>query len=312
MPRLHNKPARPEQTGQVLQHAGAPSSGPQGTFVNLIPARGLLLDTQNGVLFINEGSSESPYYTPAGFDQRPLWGVWTDFRDDAGAALASTAAEVVIPGSGLRIFADGLAETDSGFVVQTAGEGGKNGRITTNAASAKGVAIGLDAGVMQPDQHQLLVIDAKITNVSAITLRRFFFGFLGTAADGLVSPVTGSTTTITLVQDDLAGLFFDVGLTAASRLFAPHNKSDEAASLATTATGVDTGVNIAAAGTFQRLRVEIDAAGVMRCFIDKVQVARIAASLDVDEEVSPALALFSTSSAVKSMDVAHFATWAYR
>jgi hypothetical protein len=291
---------------------GPPASGTSGSFAGLIQPGGLVYDYTNGVLSVNEGSSASPYYTPVGFDQRPLFGVWTDFRDNGGEALADTDAAHTIPGSGLRVFGDGLAETDSGLVVQTAGEGGKAGRITTNAANAKGIAIGMDASVMQPDQHQLLVLDVRLTNVSAITLRRMFMGFLGTAADGLVSPATGSTTTITLVQDDLAGLFFDVGLTDADRLFAPHNKSDEAASIATTATGVDTGTDIATAGTYQRLRVEISAGGDMRCFVNKALVTTIVDALDADEEVTPVLCVFSTSSAVKSIDVSHFATWAYR
>jgi hypothetical protein len=291
---------------------GPPASGTAGTLAGYMEPGGFLFDTLNGVLFINEGTLLSPYYTPVSFDQRPLFGVWTDFRDRAGKAIADTGAAAIVAGSGLRIFGQGIAELDSGAVAQTAGEGGVNMRLTTTDEDAHTVAIGMQAGVMQPDQHQLLVVDARLTHVTAITLRSMFIGFIGLAADALDPAVTGAATTITLVQDDLAGLFFDVGLTDADRLFAPHNKSDEAATIATTAAGVDTGVDIPAAGTFTRLRVEISAAGVMRCFKDKVLVTTIAASLDADEECSPVLYLESTSTAVKSMDVSHFGAWAYR
>ncbi len=293
------------------QYAGAPSSGTSGTLVNEAEAGAVLWDTTNAVQYVNEGSRTSPYWTPASFDQRPLWGIWTDFRDQVGIAVASTAVEAIVAGSGLRIFGDGIAETDSGLVVQTAGEGGANGRMTTSATSGKLLAIGTEAGVMQPDQHQLLVLDVELTHVSAITARSMFIGFLGTAADGLVAAVTGATVTATLVQDDLAGLIFDTGLTAAARLFGVHNKSDEAATQVLTSDG-DTGVDVAAAGTFQRFRVEINAGGDMLAFVNKTQIYSKVDALDADEEVSPAVYIQSLASAVKSMDVKRFATWAYR
>lgn len=293
------------------QNAGAPTSGTSGTLAGVAEAGAVLWDTTNAVQFVNEGTRTSPYWTPASFDQRALFGVWTDFRDQVGVAVAATTDEVIVPGSGLRIFGQGIAETDSGLVVQAAGEGGSVGRMTTTDEDGHTIAIGMEAGVMQPDQHQLLVVDAEVSHVSAITLRSMFLGFAGTAADALDPVVTGATTTATLVQDDLAGVFFDVGLTAASRLYGVHNKSDEAASQ-NLATDGDTGVNIAAAGTFTRLRVEINAGGDMLVFVDKAQVYSRTDALDADEECSPLLYLESTSAAVKSMDVKRFAAWAYR
>lgn len=294
------------------QYAGAPSSGTSGTLAGIAEAGAVLWDTTNAVQFINEGTQASPYWTPTSFDQRALFGVWTDFRDQVGIAVADTAAEFIVPGSGLRIFGQGIAETDSGLVVQTAGEGGNVGRMTTTDEDAHTLAIGMEAGVMQPDQHQLLVVDCEVAHVSAITLRAAFCGFLGTAADALDPAVTGATVTATLVQDDLAGLFFDVGFTDADRWYAVHNKSDAAASQTVNTGSRDTGVDVPAAGTFQRLRVEISASGGMTAFIDKAQVFSLAAALDADEECSPVFYIESTSAAVKSVDVRRFATWAYR
>lgn len=293
------------------QHAGAPSSGTAGTLAGYAEAGAELMDTANGVKFVNEGTRTSPYWTPASFDQRALWGVWTDFRDRAGKAHADTAATATLVGSGLRVFGQGVAETDSGLVVNASGEGGCTGRLTTTDESAHLLAIGMDAGVMQPDQHQLLVVDVELTNVSAITTRSLFVGFLGTAADALDPAVTGSTTTATLVQDDLAGVIFDTGLTAAARLYGVHNKSDEAATQ-NLATDGNTSVDIATAGTYQRIRVEISAAGAMTVFVDKSLVYTYAAALDANEECSPVVYLQSLSTAVKALDVRRFATWAYR
>src|SRR5688500_11952838 len=88
--------------------AGAPSSGTSGTLVNQAEAGALLVDTTNGVMFINEGTRTSPYWTPCGFNQLPLWGVFTDFRSQTGIAVADTAAEAIVADSGLRIFGQGL------------------------------------------------------------------------------------------------------------------------------------------------------------------------------------------------------------
>lgn len=293
------------------QNAGAPASGTAGTLAGIAAIGALLIDTTNGVLFVNEGTVASPYWTPAGFDQPALWGVHADFRDAVGKALADTAAAAILAGSGLRVFGQGIAETDSGLVAQAAGEGGYVARLTTTNEASHTAAIGMAAGVMQPDQHQLLVLDVELSNVSAITDRALFAGFLGAAADALDPAVTGSGTDATLVQDDLAGLFFDSGLTDADRLYGVHNKSNEAATQDLTADG-DTSADIAAAGTFQRLRVEIAADGGMTAFVDKAQVYSDAAALDADEECTPVVYLESNAAANASLDLRRFAAWAYR
>ena len=262
-------------------------------------------------LFVNENTGSVPYWTPIHIGTGPIWGVETDFRDGAGKAVANTDGTTTIPGSGLRVYGQGVVETDSGLVAQSAAEGGIVGRMTTTNEAAHLAAIGLDAGVMQPDQHRLLVVDAELTHVSAITNRAMFIGFLGTAADALDPAVTGSTTTATLVQDDLAGLWFDTGLTDGDRLWGVHNKSNAAATQDLTADG-DTSTDIAAAGTYQRFRVEINSDGDMTCFVDKSVVYTQSAALDTDEEVTPVLYIESNTTSTASMDVRRFSAWALR
>jgi len=288
---------------------GVPTSGTSGNMVGAVNPGGLVLDTLNGVVFVNEGTLLSPYFTPITLDQRPLFGVQTDWRDGVGVAHAGSAAGVLVAGSGVRIFGQGAAENDSGAVAQTAGEGGTAMRLTTTNEASHTINLGMAAGVMQPDQHQLLVVDCIFTNVTAITLRNVYCGFIGTAADALDPPVTGATVTATLVQDDLVLGHFDVGYTDGDRWYFAYNKSNAAATLAPP---VDTSTNVPAAGTYQRVRMEVAADGDAIFFLDKVQVATQAIALDVDEECTPVFGIESTSTAVKAVDVKQFGAWAYR
>ncbi|MCP4225232.1 MAG: hypothetical protein GY773_17985 [Actinomycetia bacterium] len=283
----------------------------QGAAMVIHPKPSNALGTAGSNLLINEGTSSTPYWTPVAIGAGPIWGVETDFRDGVGKAVADTDGTLTIPGSGLRVFGQGIDEDDSGLVAQTAAEGGIEARLTTTNETAHVAAVGMSAGVMQPDQHDVMVVDVELSNVSAITLRSMFVGFIGTAADALDPAVTGATTTATLVQDDLAGVFFDVGLTDGDRLYGVHNKSNEAATQDLTADG-DTSTNIAAAGTYQRIRVQISRAGAMTVYVNKASVYTYATALDADEEVSPVLYLESTSAAVKSLDIRRFSAWAYR
>lgn len=299
----------------VLKSATAPLSGTSGTGAASWAAPGALMRcTTTGVLYVNEGTLASPYWTPTSYGQFGLLAYATDFRSGLGSPIANTnAADVIADGTGIRAHGSGIEQTDSGLTVAFA-EGGPIASVIASAADARLVSLS-HPGVLpiyQPDTHGPIVIDADVAMSSALTLRRFFLGFLGTIADALVTPATGTTTTITLVQDDMAGLFYDAALTAAARLFAPHNKSDEAATIATNATGVDTGVDFPAAGTYVRLRVEISAAGVMTCFVNKAQVTQIAAALDADEEIAPSLIVCSTSAATKTMLVKRVAFWGNR
>jgi len=298
---------------RAWQFAGPPASGTAGTFAgsDLLEAGALLWDLANGVMYVNEGTNLSPYWTPTTINQRGLFGVDTDFRDRGGKAIGDVTATLTIPGSGLRVFGQGVEVADSGLVVQTAGEGGALGRMLTTNEDAHLLAIGMSAGVMQPDQHGQLVLDVELTMVSAITARSLFVGFLGTAANALDPAVTGATTVATFVQADIAGLWMDAGLTDADRIFGVHDKGGAASTQDLTVDG-DTTIDLAAAGTEQRFRVEIGADGNMRGFIDKALVYTRAIALAVDQEVSPVVYLETQATAVISADVRRVSMWANR
>lgn len=299
-------------TVNALSGAGPPTSGTTGTGVRSTGDQKVVTytDTDTGATFFNEGSATSPYWSPFthGGGTGPLWGVFSDFRDKPATALSDTTA-ALFNNNGLRAFGQGMTETDAGVIANSAGEGGVTLRMTTTDEVAHTIAIGGEAGIMQPDQHQLLVVDVEMTNVSAITLRGMGVGFVGLAADAFDPPITCATTVATLVQDDLCLMHFNVGYTATDVWKVAYNKSDAAASM----TAVSTGVTVAAAATYSRLRVEIAENGDARFFINKAEVATpVSIALDVDEECSPIFYIESTSTAVKSCDVRRYAHWAYR
>jgi len=234
---------------------------------------------------------------------------WTNFADLVGEPLAETDAAVYLVGSGLRVHGQGIEVNDSGMSVAY----GLDGAIATcTTTDEDGHTIALSFGgnteMWTPAANGPYEVEALVTNSSAITLRAMFIGFAGAFADALDPVVTGSTVTLTLVQDDLQGLFFDASLTASSRWFNTHNKADAAASQAVTATGLNTGVDVAAAGTYQRLKVRIEANGTMKTYIDGVQVGEIFGAAATTVAVNPVLYLESASAAVKTMLVKEF--WA--
>lgn len=291
---------------------GGPLSGTSGTGVNVAGFGSTYTNLSNGLRYWNENLASSPYWTPLHFVHKGILGFHTDFIDGTGSALASTTASVTLA-SGLRIFGAGQAVSDSGLVVSF-GADGAIARATSSATTNLPLALGFLGSTVpfDPATNGPLVVDADFTVITDLLTKRVFLGFVGTAADGLVSPVTGSSTTLTLVQDDVSGMMFDSGMTAATRIYAPHNKVDEAATIASSAAGVDTGVNVSAVTVYQRWRVEISPAGVMTCFINKAQVASINASASPTVDLAPVFLISGTSSAVDVMDLKRFSTWASR
>jgi hypothetical protein len=311
-----------------LAGSGGPLSGPRnsnkdisGSGAGLSGHGSFYTNSDNGVVYVNEGTRKDPYWTPVDFRQRALIGAYVDWRNGVGNPLADTNASVTLVESGVRTFGSGIEVADSGITIASA-LGGPIATIRASAGASKFVCLGLDGinPAFGPDTEGPIVIDAIVSMVAALTLRTFFIGFIsgktggggGTIIDATVAPVTGAVVTLTLVQDDVFGLYMDVGMTAAARLFAPHNKADEAPTIAATAAGVDTGIDFPAAATYVRLRVEITKLGHMLCFVNKVLATSILLAATPATAVGPILYLSSTSAAVKDMTCKQFATWGTR
>ena len=316
--------------------AGFPKSGTAGTTVNDgrgAPPGGIYVDETSKVVFVNEGTAASPYWTPIGFDQRGLLGWYSDFTkgysiesplgeaapntfvEALGKTIADTRASKTLT-DGIRVHGQGIAETDSGLTVAMSDQGAIGSLITTNE-DAHTAVLSVGNGtvpVFQPDQNGTMVVDANVA-ITSLTECAAFLGFCGSAADALDPIMTYATTVLsfaTTIGDDVAGLAFSSELTDNDRWFAPHDKDNANASIATTATGVDTGVDLVA-GTYQRLRVECDSDGVVRVFIDKVLKSTFSAALEVTEEIHPMFYVESSAAAAtKTATLKHFATWGKR
>src|SRR4051812_24377068 len=174
----------------TVPNAGAPISGvkPYGTGAGALGKGSICIDITNAIPYINEGSLASPYWTPVDTNNRHLL-IWrTGFFDGVGKALADTAALATIAGSGIKVFGNGVSQTDSGLVVAM-GSGVPVASLTASATNPSVAALGVGTTVavpFSPTTNGPLVVDATVAMSSALTLRQFFIGFLGTQADALV------------------------------------------------------------------------------------------------------------------------------
>ena len=254
-------------------------------------------------------SPEEYFPLTAGFTQATK-GFETNFADLVGEALADTDATVTLAGSGLRIHGQGIAETDSGVTVANIA-GGPTATCTTTDEVAHTIALsfGGNTEMWTPATNGPYNVYAEVAMSSAITLRAFFLGFLGAMADALDPALTYATTVLTLVQDNLQGLTYSSELTDADRIYAAYNNADGAASIATTAAGVDTGSNFPAAGTYVKLLVRVEPDGTMKSYVDGTLLSTIPSAAATSVAVNPVMYLESNSTAVKSMLVRKFAAW---
>ena len=297
--------------------SGSPKSGTAGTGAGTFAVPGAFYrNSANSVLYVNEGTLASPYWTPVSFDQRGLLGWYSDFHDGAGKALADTTTSATLIGSGLRVHGQGIDGTDGGFVVDFSATDGKGayGVMTSSATDADLTCLSVGTGtvpVFQPDQNGTIVIDVNIANLVSLATKAVFVGFSGLGTAALPPLMTYATTTITNVAVDIAGLTWSSELTLNDDWC--HVNFDVGAGGTLAAADRDTGVDAAAAGTYQRVRVEVDADGVMRTFIDKALLSTsAAAAVDIDEELNPQCYIETSTAGAMTLAIRHFAAWGTR
>lgn len=320
---------------RIVDGNGFPKSGTyasgasafQGVAGSGPPKGSLYVDSDSGVVFQNEGTAVTTYWTPIHAKQRGLMGIMTDFSDGfgpeqtnvptLGKAVADTAMSGLLT-NGMRVFGQGMADTDSGLTVAftaTDGKGPVASLVTTNedahlAALSHGPGT---TATWQPDQHGTMVIDVLMTNSSAITVRNNFVGFIGGAADALDPIMTYATTVITNVDADIVGLVRSSELTDSAGIFNIFFNEAASGTVDVSESGVDAGVDMAAAGTYQRFRVEVHTDGSANMFIDKALVGSLAAgSVDADEEFIPVVIIESTDANTKTILLRHYHAWGAR
>lgn len=303
--------------GAVVQAAiYAPTSGPTGTGAGTFGwPSALLFCSLSKALFVNEGTLASPYWTPANFNAVGLTGYHANFANNVGKALADTAAYADL-GQGIKVAGSDVTQTDSGLVI-TNDSNGRIGRLTVTATSGKCISLSPcgTAAMFKPTGNGPFVVDSEFTNVSAVTLRDIFLGFVTTNANTDATNVTATTATVSFaasIGDDVAGIFMGSALTLSTNLMCIHDKANSNATQLVSASGVNSGLTMPAAGTYGRFRVECDEYGGVRYFFNKAQIGYAAAALTLTTAVTPRFYLGSNSAAVKSVDMKHFSTWGVR
>lgn len=305
---------------------GFPTSGTTGTTVRNgkgAPPSSLYVDETTGTVFFNEGTAASPYWSPVSMNQRGIVGVNTDFAQSAGRAGSATTAFSY--DNGVRYFGQGVEvnDADTAFTVSYPIGGPLLTVGTTNEAShVSALGYGGTAGLWSPATNGVMVIDANFTAITDILTRAFFIGFSGDADGAMANEidpvVTGSTTTLTFsavgtAGDNCHGLLMDSRLTAASTFFLATNKTNAAATQTTTSAALTVAGTMPAAGTYVRLRVEVNASGDLRAFINKVEVKKVTSAVATATPLCP---IFSqentTTTASLQMGVRRFGTWAAR
>lgn len=152
--------------------------------------------------------------------------------------IADTAASALTP-QGFRVFGSAIAGADCGLVA-----GGVTGGCDLRSSGADGDVAAIGTVVMwEPDTNAPVRASALI-EVDDLTGLAVFFGFAGEAPDNMGERVTGAASTATLADDNLAGLWFDAGLTAGAALLTPHNKGG--ASATQDAADIATGLTVPA------------------------------------------------------------------
>lgn len=313
-------------SARLIDGTGFPISGTSGTGVNGLdgPAKGSIYhDNTGGVMFVNEGTAASPYWTPIAMDQRGIAGINTDFTGGVGRLGTATTAESYDAGiPGLRYFGTGVEENDATNTVQaiTYPLGGPLLTMITENQANKLTALGygFTTALWKPATNGTMVIDVNFTGITDILTRSIFCGFTGESASAMKPPVAGNATTLTFEAtgtegDNVHGLFMDSRLTAASTLFLATNKADAAATQTAAAAALTVAGVVPAAATYVRLRVEITAAGVLIAFVNKVQVKRVADAVATTVALSPAFGQANTTTtATLSLGVRNFGCWAAR
>lgn len=278
--------------------AGSPTVGP-GDYCKVL--------STNTVYLCTDYEEFTPISAGASNVGKRFVGVHEDFSNPGvtGNWLAvSDTNTSYTSNKGVTVFGQGLAETDSGVTVAV-GVGGPVATVVTTDEVSHVTALGMGGSstteAWDPATYGPMVVEAEIAASSALTTKAIFIGFIGTQVAALDPCVTGSTVTITLVQDDVHGILMDADLTDAAGLMMVYNKADAAASIATTATGVDTGLDMPTAGTYVKLKVQIDADGTMTCYRNDVVIGKRVGSASTTVKLNPVLYVESRTTTTQAI-----------
>ena len=226
------------------------------------------------------------------------------FEDFVGAEVPIALTNAYGNIGSLRVIGDGLAETDSGIVgLDSDGVNGVAQFTTTNEDKH---AIGVSTSTMLDVGNMGTIIAEARVRLPAIANREVFFGFSDVNTDtvSLEDDVFhGNGTTITLTASDGAGFLFCSELTDSADwhgIYAGGTTTGE-----TTSTNVDLD-DIAGAGEFQILRLEIAENGTCRWYIDGELKQTKTGAVSTTVDLACQLIVEAKTTTALTMDVDYF------
>ena len=226
------------------------------------------------------------------------------FEDFVGAEVPIALTNAFGNIGSLRVIGDGLAETDSGIVAldSDAVNGVAQFTTTNEDKHAAGVT---PSAMFDVGNMGTIVAEARV-RLPAIANREVFFGFSDVNTDtvSLEDDVFhGNGTTITLTASDGAGFLFCSELTDSADwhgIYAGGTTTGE-----TTSTSVDLD-DIAVAGEFQILRLEIAENGTCRWFIDGELKQTKTGAVSTTVDLACQLIVEAKTTTALTMDVDYF------
>ena len=204
----------------------------------------------------------------------------------------------------LRVIGDGLAETDSGIV--SLDSDGVNGVAQFTTTNEDKHAVGVSTAAMFDVGNMGTIVAEARVRLPALANREVFFGLSDVNTDtvSLEDDVFhGNGTTITLTASDGAGFLFCSELTDATDWHMIYNGGTTTGE--TTSTNVDAD-DVATAGEFQILRLEIAENGTCRWYIDGVLKQTKTGAVSTSVDMAVILVVEAKTTTALTMDVDYF------
>lgn len=293
-----------------LVNAGVP--GPT-TAVGVAGKGCFCTDTLTGSVYINKGTALAPsWQIVSGTLEFDSFSYSTIFQDGLGAPLTDNIPSVTLPGSGVRVFGNGISANDSGVVV-TIDDNGPVAVMQTSAAAGQTIALGAGLSGSLPFRPAIngpIGVTAVVAMIGALTNRKFFLGFVGAAIDAILTPATAVAANINISQANMAGIFMDSGAIDPIGLYTPSNKLN--ATPVVLGSLIATPEDFPPALTYTRLTVIVEKDGTVTMSKDGLVIKTLPQALDPMTPIAPLLLLANSSAGTKQMAVKFFSTFGNR
>jgi len=167
-------------------------------------------------------------------------------------------------------------------------------RLTTKAEAAATARI--SSGLQWNPSHGSCVMEARVTQQTAVTARAFFIGWTNDSTTDQ-TPISLATTVFTGTAENAVGFVFNTAASDGSSIYCVGSKESVCTA------GVDTDVAVAAITVWQTFRVEVSTDGDAVFSINGKEEARIENAITADTDITPTVCATATAATAVVMDV---------